>query len=195
MALDPLQLPDPPEARPNSDLAEAWAHTAGQFQAWRDLQRQQGIDAGLIDPETGWPTEAGYKDIAGRIAGGFGDGGLLGITRRAGGPAFTLQRVYRRPPPGEPRSDVFLIKNPAGEHVATVDTIFDRDTNNLHVNSIDSDGGPNSLGLPAIAQIRQQLLDLYPAAKTLSGERVSGANPDRYAVQELLRDRAKYGGQ
>jgi hypothetical protein len=61
-------------AKPPS-LADAVEYTAKTYKEWSDQQEKEGVAAGLIDPKTGWPTQAALIDAAHQYG-----GALLGST-------------------------------------------------------------------------------------------------------------------
>jgi hypothetical protein len=87
-----------------------------------------------------------------------------------------------------------IARSANGQPVGLVDTKWNPDTGNLHIEDFQSSGGKNSLGLSAVSQIRSLLLDRYPGVQSLSGQRItgavsadrpSGAGPGRAATQTV----------
>jgi hypothetical protein len=129
--------------------------------------------------------------------------GMMGTTATSAR-GFSLEQVHPRtlrPLPNEPDlarpgDHAFSIKDPTGSPVGTVDTAWNPDTGSLHIADIQANEGANSLGLAAVRQIRDLLLARYPGARTLSGQRITGAvsagrpsrsGPGREATQ-VVRD-------
>lgn len=107
----------------------------------------------------------------------------------------TLKPLSSEPDLTQPGSHAFTIKNPAGEPVGLVDTVWSPDTGGLHIADLQSNEGANSLGPSAIRQVRDLLVARYPGVKTLSGQRItgavsadrlSGAGPGRAAIQTVM---------
>lgn len=104
---------------------------------------------------------------------------------------YTVAPIYSRSSVASQGQRTWLIKDYRGERAGGIDTTWNPDTGNLHVDSIDSEGGPNAMGIAAIRQLRSALLAHYPEAKTLTGLRISGATyadrggvgPGREAIQ------------
>src|SRR4029077_15977882 len=120
------------------------------------------------------------------------------VTATPEGRGFSLEKVQRRAlaPPNE---HIWKIKGPNGEDVGTIDTTWNPDTGNLHIEDFQSEGGPNTLGQAAIRQLRSALLEQYPGVQSLSGLRISGATyahkpsgagPGREATQVVRDPRA-----
>jgi SAM-dependent methyltransferase len=59
--------------------ADAWNYNTTAYQQWVAQQRAAGISQGVLDPQTGWPTQAGLLDAAQQ----FGSA-LLGATAAPG---------------------------------------------------------------------------------------------------------------
>ena len=90
-----------------------------------------------------------------------------------------------------PGAHAYFIKNTAGETVGTVDTEWDPHVGDLHIADVKSNEGANSLGPAAVTQLRAALLEQYPDARTLSGYRVTGSNPDRELFQRVQPDQGR----
>lgn len=56
---NPLSDPSVPQG---PSIADAWSHTLRTIRNYVAASRQRGIEAGNIDPETGWPTEKAIMD-------------------------------------------------------------------------------------------------------------------------------------
>jgi len=106
----------------------------------------------------------------------------------------TLRELTTEPDYSQAGSHTFSIKDTNGQPVGTVDTRWNPETGNLHIEDFQSDAGANSLGSSAVRQIRGLLLDRYPNVQTLSGQRItgavsadrlSGAGPGRAALQTI----------
>jgi hypothetical protein len=126
---------------------------------------------------------------------------MMGTTAPGEAPGFSLEQIHPRtlrpidkPDLGQPGNHAYSIKDPAGEPVGIVDTTWNPDTGNLHIEDFQSEGGPNTLGPAAIRQLRSALLERYPGVQSLSGLRISGATyahtnsgsgPGRYASQSI----------
>lgn len=102
-APEPLQLPDPPDAPPNSDLWDAWKAKAEAFLA--SLQPGERGPGGEYVTASGMPVDrqaiADAVRTGWNVAGMFGDGGLAGITRRVRPPP-----IIREIPPDAPFTPV-----------------------------------------------------------------------------------------
>jgi hypothetical protein len=110
------------------------------------------------------------------------------------GPGFSLEKVQRRRQAYVPNEHIWNIKDPAGAQAGTIDTTWNPETGNLHIEDFQSEGGPNTLGPTAIRQLRSALLEQYPGVQSLSGLRISGATyahrnsgsgPGREAAQSV----------
>ena len=178
-------------AAPPSDTTQGAGVAAAGQQAWRWLQdqRAESTRQGLLDPDTGLPTQAGLVDAARQTA----EGVMMGTTAPGDVPGFSLEKVQRRQS-APPNEHIWQIKDPAGGNAGTIDTTWDPDTGNLHIEDFQSEGGPNTLGPAAVRQLRSQLLEQYPGVQSLSGLRISGATyahknsgsgPGRYASQAV----------
>jgi hypothetical protein len=205
-----LRIQPPPEARtnmlagpPQPDWAGATDENIRLYQDFLARDRQRQIEQGYVDPATGQLTPEGWQAQAQNIAGGFGPanvgmaGGFGGITRATtAGPGYSLQRLHPRLMTPITRSHdptgygehVFSIRNPAGEDQGLIGTKWDPETGELFIRGIESNEGPNTLGLPAINQLRDALLELYPGVKKLTGHRISGMAPNRDAMQRVTQD-------
>ena len=69
-----------------------------------------------------------------------------------------------------------------GDPIGAVLGHYDPDTKTIRIESINSATGPNALGPAASRDIMRQLKTEFPDAKSISGERVSGARPEREDV-------------
>ena len=70
-----------PGKAPGTAWADATEATTTAISDKIKAERQKSIDAGLLDPETGWPTEKGWHEAAMAYAGGLGDGGMASSIR------------------------------------------------------------------------------------------------------------------
>jgi len=178
-----LSLGDP-------QLANASKANLQAIQDWVSQQRQISEQRGLWGPQG--ITGAGVQDAAQQ----YGNALVMGTTApgESALPAgYSLEKVQRRrsAPPNE---HIWTIKDPAGGSAGTIDTTWNPDTGNLHIEDFQSEGGPNTFGTAAIRQLRGALLDQYPGVKTLTGLRISGATyahknsgsgPGRPAIQTI----------
>jgi hypothetical protein len=130
-------------------------------------------------------------DVGMGFAGSTGPGGRLGLERIN---PRTLRPLAQDVDLGKPGAHAFQIKGPKGETLGVVDTEWNPETGGLHIADFQSNEGANSLGHGLVRQIRDQLLSLYPEAKSLTGQRItgavsadrrSGAGPGRVATQVL----------
>ena len=195
-----LQIADPNADNPLAQ-APSWADAAQSVAGtvssgvdalgqWLAAQRAKSAQMGLWNDQTGLPTGKGLVSAAGQYSNAL----MMGTTAPGeGGGGFSLEKVQRRPlaPPNE---HIWKIKDPAGGDAGTIDTTWNPDTGNLHIEDFQSVGGPNTLGQAAIRQLRSALLEQYPEAQSLSGLRISGATyahrnsgagPGRYASQTV----------
>ena len=90
-----------------------------------------------------------------------------------------------------PGNHAYFVRNPAGEHLGTVETEWDPNVGDLSIANVQSNEGANSFGPAAVKQLRDALLDQYPDARTLSGYRVTGANPNREIFQRVQSDQGR----
>lgn len=74
---------------------------------------------------------------------------------------------------------LFDINRPDGRSIGTIHINYDPDTQTGRIISSYVGGGANFLGMRGAIRLRSQLQSAFPNMKVLSGERVSGANPDR----------------
>lgn len=90
-------FPDPndPFASQAPTPADAWDSSAAAYQQWLDQQRQSGVQAGMLDPQTGWPTGNALIDAARQYG-----SALIGGTS---GPGF---KVYHGSPHSFDRFDL-----------------------------------------------------------------------------------------
>jgi hypothetical protein len=88
---------------------------------------------------------------------------------------YGVEQIPLRRQAWQPNEHQWSIKDPGGADAGKIYTTWDPETGNLHIEDIQSQEGPNTLGLTAIRQVRSALLDQYPEVKTLSGLRISGA--------------------
>jgi len=192
-----IEAPQPQNAlAPPPTWADAYDYNARAYTDWVARERAKGVELGTIDPQTGWPTKAGYLDAVQQ----YGNALLLGTG--APGGRFGLERIHPRTlrplaqevDLGKPGAHAFQIKGPKGETLGVVDTEWNPETGGLHIADFQSNEGANSLGPGLVRQIRDQLLSLYPEAKSLTGQRItgavsadrrSGAGPGRVATQVL----------
>jgi hypothetical protein len=202
-SVQPLLIPPPPDERgplAPDPRADAFAQATGQvYQQVSDYiakQQRDAIDRGLWEGgqvwEGGHPTRGGLLDAARQTA----EGVAMGTTSSGGGPrppGLSLERVNPRnlrPMSGDadltvPGAHAYTVRNPAGEHIGTVDTRWDPQTGELHIADIQSPDGANSLGAGAMKQLRATLLEQYPDARSLSGQRITGAGPNREIFQRV----------
>jgi len=185
--------PANPLTRGTPTLADAWAFNADAMRDYIARQRALAEQHGLWNPATGMPTQKGWTDAAQQYAGTF-EGGIQGKLSLQTVHPRTLRPLAKAPDYEAPGSHTFSIKGPDGQPVGTVDTTWNPETGNLHVEDFQSEQGKNSLGLGAIRQIRELLLSYYPQAQTLSGQRITGAvsadrasgsGPGRAATQTI----------
>jgi hypothetical protein len=196
---DTTPLLQPPDERPPSLQPDPRVDALGQtFQAIVDYEKrkhQEGVDAG--NWEGGWPWEGGHptwKAAKGGID-QYKDALLLGSTS-SGGKGFSLEQVPLRRQYLQPNTHTWKIKDPAGDPAGVIDTTFAPETGLLRIDDIQSEGGKNTLGPGAIRELRASLLERYPNATALSGQRItgavsadrpSGAGPGRAATQIIQR--------
>ena len=194
-----LQITDPNSDNPLAqapswaDAAQSVAGTVGSgvdaLGQWLAAQRAKSSQMGLWNDQTGLPTGKGFVSAAGQ----YGNALMMGTTAPGDAPGFSLEKVQRRAlaPPNE---HIWKIKDPAGADAGTIDTTWNPDTGNLHIEDFQSEGGPNTLGQAAIRQLRDALLGQYPGVQSLSGLRISGATyahkpsgagPGRYSSQTV----------
>lgn len=159
----------------------------------RAKSEKKGLWTGGSIWEGGHPTVKGVADAAQQYAGAF-EGGIRGQLNLQSVHPRTLRPLTQAPDYGLAGSHTFSINGPDGKPVGTVDTTWNPETGNLHVEDFQSEQGKNSLGLGAMRQIRELLLSHYPQARTLSGQRItgavsadraSGAGPGRAATQTI----------
>ena len=101
---------------------------------------------------------------------------LLGLEPKVWAPQpYSVAPIYSRSSVASRGERTWAVKDYDGQKVGSIDTTWNPDTGNLHVDSIDSQGGPNTMGTAAVRQLRSSLLGHYPEAKTLTGLRISGA--------------------
>lgn len=153
-----------------------------------------------VSPTVGWygahpQTEAGRADAM-RLAGNmlqFGPADVGAISLAQIHPR-TLRPLSSAPDLGKSGNHAYSILGHDGEPVGIVDTAWNPDTGNLHIADIQSNEGANSLGPGAMRQVRDLLVARYPDAKTLTGQRItgavsadtmSGAGPGRAASQNV----------
>lgn len=144
----------------------------------------------FIDPYTGQLTTQGQARADNPLM-NFDTGGLGAMAGRS---FLSLERVNPRtmkPVSAELNLDVpgrhaYVVRNPKGDHVGTIDTEWNPDIGELHIADIQSGAGANSLGPGAVKQLRDMLLEQYPDAKTLSGYRITGAGPNRETFQRVV---------
>ena len=163
---------------------------------WLAAQRAKSSQMGLWDDQTGLPTQAGWADAirqAGTaVALGTGSGGdappgglfLDRFDPRTG-------RKMADPDLTVPGNHAYFVRNPAGEHLGTVETEWDPNVGDLNIANVQSNEGANSFGPAAVKQLRDALFDQYPDARTLSGYRVTGANPNREIFQRVQSDQGR----
>ena len=84
----------------------------------------------------------------------------------------------------------FGINGRDGQELGTLDTTWNPLTKNLEVVDVNVEGGANALGARGVMELRRALLREYPEAETMSGRRISGANPDRVIEQKLQQQAA-----
>jgi hypothetical protein len=195
----PLLIPPPPDERgplapdPRADASrDALGQVYQQVSDYIAKQQQDAIDKGLWEGgqvwEGGHPTRGGLLEAARQTAEGVAMG-----TTSSGGKGLILERVNPRnlrPMSGDadltvPGNHAYYVRNPAGEHLGTVDTEWNPRVGELHIADLQSPEGANSLGAATIKQLRAALLEQYPDARTLSGYRISGSNPNREIFQRL----------
>lgn len=182
--VEPNALLQPPT------MADAWSHNVQAATDWMERERQISRDQGLWTGgsvfEGGHPTQAGALDAVRQASMNL----LMGSTA----PGFSLHPIPIRPTRKIPNKDAFTVKGPDGEDVGIIDTTWNPETRDLRIEDIQSNEGKNTLGLSAIRQLRDMLLERFPEAKTLSGQRItgavsadrnSGASPGREAVQRV----------
>ncbi len=145
-------------------------------------ERQRSSDMGLWNDETGLPTGKGLLSAAQQTANAL----LMGTTAPRSGslPALSLERTTLPREWAQPNNHRFTI-NRAGEEVGSIHTEYNPQTGELYVQDIEGHRGPQSFGPAAIRQLREELLQQYPEARTLSGYRSTGAGPDREVWQRV----------
>ena len=162
------------------------------------MTRQQAESArmGLWDDQTGLPTAKGLLDAIGQTGtavalgtGGGGDAPPGGLFLDRFDPRTGRKMVD--PDLTIPGNHAYFVRNPAGEHLGTVETEWDPNVGDLSIANVQSNDGANSLGPAAVKQLRDALLDQYPDARTLSGYRVTGANPNREIFQQVQQDQGR----
>jgi hypothetical protein len=107
----------------------------------------------------------------------------LGMVGDAPGKGISLERVGEWPGATGSLKHSYLMKDPAGQYIGSVDTTYHPGAKDLRIEDVRADEGAGSLGTQAILGMRALLRRLYPDAETLSGNRISGANPEREAAQ------------
>jgi hypothetical protein len=137
----------------------------------------------FVNPATGQLTVQGQASVdalPGIDTGGIGVAGV--ITSR-----LNLERVFSKEGVGMQSLDKhgYAITDPAGEFVGTLDTTWNPVSKELLINDVATEKGANSLGLGAVRQLRESLLGLYPGAKVMVGDRISGAGAGRQATQTI----------
>ena len=179
-----LNYAAPPDAG-GQTLGSAVADTGANAWQWLQDQRAESVRQGLLDPETGLPTQKGLVDAARATA----EGVMMGTTAPGDVPKpnLSLERVNSARQWMQPNNHSFAIKDHTGEDVGTIDTEWDPQMAELHILEIQSAKGANTIGPAAIRQLRDALLEHYPEARTLSGYRTTGAGPDRETFQRLQR--------
>jgi len=78
-----------------------------------------------------------------------------------------------------------IIHDRDGNPIGDVDTTYSPGTQTLHVGNVNVDGGAGSIGARGVIFLRDLLRQMYPEATTITGERISGANPNREAAAPL----------
>jgi hypothetical protein len=158
----------------------------GWVDDWIARQQQQSLQQGMWTGgsvfQGGRPTGAGLVNAAQQT----GNALLMGsVAPEARG--LSLERVGEWSGATGSLKHSYLMKDPEGNYVGSVDTTYHPGTKDLRIEDVRADEGAGSLGAQAVLWIRQQLRQLYPDAATLSGRRISGANPEREAAQEFPR--------
>jgi len=186
LRLGPIEAPQAPQnaLAPQPTWADAYDYNARAYTDWVARERAKGVELGTIDPQTGWPTKAGYLDAVQQ----YGNALLLGTS--APGPKLSLERTTLPKEWAQPNNHKFTI-NRAGEEVGSVHTEYNPQTGELYVQDIESAGGPNAYGPAALRQLREALLEHYPEARTISGYRSTGAGAGRETWQRIK----QYQGQ
>ena len=191
-----LQLPD---ERPPSLQPDPRADALGQ--TWKDVtdymaqKQQESVDQGYWTGggllEGGHPTLKAFNSATDAYAQGMQAGTLKGP-----GSGFSLEQVPLRRQYLQPNTHTWTIKDPAGNPAGVIDTTFSPETGLLRIDDIQSEGGRHTLGPGAIRGLRASLLEQYPDATALSGQRItgavsadrpSGAGPGREATQIIQR--------
>ena len=192
-----LQLPDerPPSLQPDPRV-DALGQTFQAIVDYEKRKHQEGVDAG--NWEGGWPWEGGHPTW--QAAKGAVDAyahGMQAGTLKSPGSGFSLEQVPLRRQYLQPNTHTWNIKDPAGASAGVIDTTFSPETGLLRIDDIQSEGGKNTLGPGAIRDLRASLLEKYPNATALSGQRItgavsadrpSGAGPGREATQSIKRE-------
>ena len=167
--------------------------TYAKIQAAQQQAADQGQWTGGQVWEGGHPTGAGLLDAIGQMGTAVALGTGSGGDAPAGG--LFLDRFDPRtgrkmvdPDLTVPGNHAYFVRNPAGEHLGTVETEWDPNVGDLNIANVQSNEGANSFGPAAVKQLRDALLDQYPDARTLSGYRVTGANPNREIFQRVQSD-------
>ena len=166
-------------------------------QTYRDvsdyLARQQAkseaegywTGGGLL--EGGHPTQAGMMDALRQAGTAVALG--TGAPGDAPAPRLNLERVFSKEGVGAGPQPLdkhgYAITDPSGDFVGTLDTTWNPASKELLINDVAADKGANSLGPGTVRQLRDSLLDMYPGAKVIIGDRISGAGAGRQATQTI----------
>ena len=192
-----LQLPDerPPSLQPDP-RTDALGQTYKDITDYMAQKQQESVDQGYWTGggllEGGHPTLKAFNSAVDAYAQGMQAGTLKG----PGGKGFSLEQVPLRRQYLQPNTHTWTIKDPAGDPAGVIDTTFSPETGLLRIDDIQSEGGKNTLGPGAIRDLRASLLEQYPNATALSGQRItgavsadrlSGAGPGREATQIIQR--------
>jgi hypothetical protein len=174
----PLQvLGTPPDTGP--DQGAALGQTYQMITDAMARQREQSRQMGLLGDD-GLPTQAGMVDAARQYAQGV----MMGTTA----PELRLQRIGSWEGVGADNLDKhsYLIKGgPEQSYIGSLDTTWNPARRELQIADVRADEGANSFGIAGVRQLREAILAQYPGAKLISGNRISGAGPNRQATQKV----------
>jgi hypothetical protein len=98
--INPLRIQAPPEAEGNllanqggqPDWGSAYSSTTDAVTNWLQQQRAKSVQMGLMDPSTGWPTQAGWQNALVQYTGALmgGSSGTRGEPIAPAAPAADL---------------------------------------------------------------------------------------------------------
>jgi hypothetical protein len=156
-----------------------WPTGLPMTQGQHDAVRDASLDLfGQLSNAVGLPAagEARAVTAASRRVGG-GPRPPMPEPSAAPQSGVSLEEIAGRRHWAQPNLKSYSIQDPTGRHLGTIDTNWDPMLGDLRVENVQSVGGPNSMGPASIKQLRAALLEQYPEAQILSGERITGAGP------------------